>query len=167
VATILAPAARDIDYHPEHDSHPPSADELRRIKFLGEAAAFVHASIHADRAADIAGQLNEVDDIGFYLSADLKGDINFRNIQVNHVRANKFHGVEQLRRMIGIPKEQTVAIGDDDNDLSMFANAGNKIAVGNATERLKAEAHYVVASVSQDGFVEAMDRFVLEPAVIL
>jgi hydroxymethylpyrimidine pyrophosphatase-like HAD family hydrolase len=35
------------------------------------------------------------------------------------------------------------------------------VAMGNATEKLQAAADYIVGPVEQDGFAEAMGRFVL------
>jgi hydroxymethylpyrimidine pyrophosphatase-like HAD family hydrolase len=40
-------------------------------------------------------------------------------------------------------------------------SAGLKIAMGNAMPELKAAADFVVGSVDDDGFAEAMNRFVL------
>ena len=82
-------------------------------------------------------------------------------IQVTHVAATKFHGVEALRKIVGINKEHSMAIGDGNNDLPLFRNAALKIAMGNATDLLKADADYIVGSVDEDGFAQAIDRFVL------
>jgi hypothetical protein len=69
--------------------------------------------------------------------------------------------VEALRNITHSLKEQTLAIGDGSNDLSLFQNAGFRVAMGNASDELKDAADYVVGSVDEDGFAEAMDRFVL------
>ncbi|MBH2007568.1 HAD family phosphatase [Candidatus Saccharibacteria bacterium] len=82
-------------------------------------------------------------------------------IQITHELANKFHGVEALREIVGIPKEHTLAIGDGNNDVPLFQNARVKVAMGNATAALKAEADYIVGSLEQDGFAEAMTKYVL------
>ena len=51
-------------------------------------------------------------------------------------------------------------LGDGDNDIALFQSAVIKIAVGNATEKLKAAADDVVASFEDDGFVQAMQKYV-------
>jgi Cof subfamily protein (haloacid dehalogenase superfamily) len=85
----------------------------------------------------------------------------FPYIQITHYQANKFHGVEALREILEISKEHTLAIGDGDNDVPLFQNAKFRIAMGNATEDLKRHADYTVGTLEQDGFAEAMKRFVL------
>jgi hydroxymethylpyrimidine pyrophosphatase-like HAD family hydrolase len=62
----------------------------------------------------------------------------------------------------GIPRENSVAIGDSPNDLDMIRYAALGIAVGNARDELKAEADVVVAAACGEGAVaEAFCRFVL------
>lgn len=82
-------------------------------------------------------------------------------IQVTHKLANKYYGVEALRNIVGIEKAHTLAIGDGDNDIPLFENAQVKVAMGNATEKLKAAADYVVGTLEDDGFAEAMHKYVL------
>lgn len=63
---------------------------------------------------------------------------------------------------MGIPIENTLAIGDGDNDLTLFSSAAIKIAMGNGTEALKQAADYVTGTLEEDGFVEAMEKFVFK-----
>lgn len=48
-----------------------------------------------------------------------------------------------------------------ESNLPLFENAALKVAMGNATELLKAQADHVVGTAAEDGFAEAMERFVL------
>lgn len=82
-------------------------------------------------------------------------------VQITHKLANKFHGTEALRGILDIPREHTLAIGDGNNDIPLFENAQIKVAMGNATEVLKDAADHVVGSLEQDGFAEAMRKYVL------
>ena len=50
--------------------------------------------------------------------------------------------------------------GDFINDIDMFKACGVKVAMGNATEKLKAIADYVTDTVDNDGFVKAIEKFV-------
>lgn len=161
VASILVPASKALDFTPDHNVHEPTDNELERIENLAESTSHVFGLVRRDHIEVVKKQLNAIGGIGYYVAADLDGDDNYLGVQVNHEAANKFHGAEALRTLQGIPIEQTMAIGDGDNDLPLFANAGLKIAMGNATEALKAQADYVVADVYHDGFREAMERFVL------
>ena len=64
--------------------------------------------------------------------------------------------VDAMSARIGIPLEAIAAIGDMQNDLPMFGRAGFSIAMGNASEDVKARASRVTASNKQDGFAKAI-----------
>lgn len=83
------------------------------------------------------------------------------SLHITRVDADKYHGVEALRSMIGISKDHTLAIGDGTNDMPLFQNAHVKVAMGNAVDELKQAADYIVGTLVQDGFAEAMYKYVL------
>ena len=56
-------------------------------------------------------------------------------------------------------QEDTIAIGDGGNDVSMLGYAGIGIAMGNATDEVKAHADYVTTSVDEDGIYNALKHF--------
>ena len=62
----------------------------------------------------------------------------------------------------GLRWEEALAIGDGANDLPMLRVAGTSVAMGNAAEGVKAEAQHVVGTNAEDGWAEAMQRFVLD-----
>jgi len=61
----------------------------------------------------------------------------------------------------GIPIEQTLAIGDYENDVSMVEAAGVGIAMGNAVPSVRAAARAIVADNEHDGVAEAIEEWVL------
>ena len=64
--------------------------------------------------------------------------------------------VDAMSARTGIPLEVIATIGDMQNDLPMFDRAGFSIAMGNASEDVKARASRVTASNEQDGFAKAV-----------
>ncbi len=65
-------------------------------------------------------------------------------------------------RMMGIPAKQTIAAGDEGNDLSMIRAAGTGCAVANAQEEVKQAADYVTAHDNNHSAVaEIVKRFLL------
>ena len=74
---------------------------------------------------------------------------------------NKGSGVARLCSQLQIPLEETVTIGDMENDIPMLIRAGSSIAMGQATAEVKSAAKYVTKSNVEEGFAEAMYRFVL------
>lgn len=75
--------------------------------------------------------------------------------------ATKGCAVEFLQNLWGIKKEETLAIGDQDNDIELLNSAGVKIAMGNASEALKQCADYITDHVDNDGWVNAMEKYCL------
>lgn len=64
--------------------------------------------------------------------------------------------VDTMSARIGVPRDAIAVVGDMPNDLPMFDRAGLSIAMGNASESVRARAGRVTASNSQDGFAKAM-----------
>jgi hydroxymethylpyrimidine pyrophosphatase-like HAD family hydrolase len=62
---------------------------------------------------------------------------------------------------VGVPAEAVVAIGDNWNDLEMIEAAGLGVAMGHAPAGVRARADHVVGTSEEDGFREAIERFVL------
>jgi Cof subfamily protein (haloacid dehalogenase superfamily) len=62
---------------------------------------------------------------------------------------------------LGIPLEETMAIGDAWNDVPMLSIAGYAVAMGTAPADVTAEADAVVGDVAHFGVAEAIERFVL------
>jgi Cof subfamily protein (haloacid dehalogenase superfamily) len=75
--------------------------------------------------------------------------------------ANKGAGIEALARSCGIALTATAAIGDQRNDMAMFAKAGLSIAMGQAPEQVRAAADRVTGSDEADGVAQAIDRILL------
>lgn len=75
--------------------------------------------------------------------------------------AKKSLGVEFLRKMWGLNKEEILTIGDQNNDIDLVEAGGIGVSMGNGTPELKACADYITDTVENDGFVKAVEKFVL------
>jgi Cof subfamily protein (haloacid dehalogenase superfamily) len=82
-------------------------------------------------------------------------------LDITHKDANKGAVVEYLSGHIAIPAEEIVTIGDQPNDVLMFKRSGLSIAMGNASDEVKAQASATTDSYNDEGFAKAMERFVL------
>lgn len=74
---------------------------------------------------------------------------------------NKGRALAFLARRLGVSREETLAIGDSENDLHLFEAAGFRVAMGNARQVLKDAADTVTASNDGDGVALALERHVL------
>ena len=72
--------------------------------------------------------------------------------------ASKWRAVSTLARRRGIPPGQIVAIGDDENDISMLRGAGLGVAMANADEPVRRAADLVTASNDDDGVARVIER---------
>jgi hydroxymethylpyrimidine pyrophosphatase-like HAD family hydrolase len=84
-------------------------------------------------------------------------------LDVTHPKANKGEVVDMLSALLKIPIAQIATIGDMPNDVAMFQRSGLSIAMANASADVQHAAGAVTASNAEDGFAEAMERFVLPP----
>lgn len=80
--------------------------------------------------------------------------------EVCHPEATKYHAVKCLKEYWGLKTEEILTIGDQNNDIDLLKAGGIKIAMGNATEELKAVADYITDTVNNNGFVKAIEEFV-------
>ena len=85
-------------------------------------------------------------------------------LDVTHPEANKGAVAMALSRLHDIPLAQIATIGDMPNDVPMFRKSGFSIAMGNASDDVKAEAHAVTDSNEHEGFAQAVRRFIMQPA---
>jgi hypothetical protein len=85
-------------------------------------------------------------------------------LDITHPDANKGTMADTLSRTLEIPRAQIATIGDMPNDVLMFRRSGLSIAMGNASPEVQAQADVTTDSCSEEGFANAMVRFVLKRA---
>ena len=72
---------------------------------------------------------------------------------------SKGNAIKILIKYLNVPIENTIAIGNDKNDISMFEVAGLSVAVANASEDIKNKVDYITLSNDEDGvalFLESL-----------
>jgi len=85
-------------------------------------------------------------------------------LDVTHPEANKGAVVKFLSARFGIATSQIATIGDMPNDVLMFAHSGLSIAMGNASSEVQRAARMVTTTNQDEGFANAVQRFVLQQA---
>lgn len=86
---------------------------------------------------------------------------NVDNFELNAKGCDKGWGLRALCDALRVDIAETMAIGDNGNDFGMLREAGFPVAVDNAIDAVKAMCRAVVADYREDGFAEAVERFVL------
>lgn len=100
---------------------------------------------------------NSLNDTGLAnISQSLKG-----NMEVMNKGISKGNAIKILCEIYGIDKSEVIAIGDNENDISMIEYAGLGVAVGNAAESVKEKADYITGDYLDDGVAQVIEKFVL------
>lgn len=76
--------------------------------------------------------------------------------------SSKAKGLEVLGEILGIKREEIIAIGDGINDLEMIEYAGLGVAMGNAKEEVKKVANFITKSNEENGVAYTIEKFILK-----
>jgi Cof subfamily protein (haloacid dehalogenase superfamily) len=82
-------------------------------------------------------------------------------LDITHPQANKGAVAQYMAARYHLSAEEIATIGDQPNDVLMFAHSGLSIAMGNADPQVQRSARRVTDSNENNGFAAAVDRFVL------
>lgn len=74
---------------------------------------------------------------------------------------DKGAALRALATLRGVPRHQTLALGDGLNDIALLQEAGLGIAMGNAPAVVKQAARAVTGSNAEDGWAEAIEKYVI------
>lgn len=83
------------------------------------------------------------------------------NIEVMNKGVSKGDGLEILCQELEISLEDCMAIGDSENDISMFKLAGMPVAMDNSSDYVKSFAKWISESNDRDGVALAIEKFIL------
>ena len=158
---------RGADWFVRDPQAPHVAREAWTVKFDPTVVASF-ASV-SDQVAKIVGVSDDYDAVQRAVDAvrDRFGDhVSAAKSQpyygdITHPDANKGCVVRYLSETYGIPSREIATIGDQANDVLMFAHSGLSIAMGNASPEVQRAARRVTTSNQDEGFANAVERFVL------
>jgi hypothetical protein len=86
-----------------------------------------------------------------------------RYIEFNNQGINKGQGLLSLAKLLGAKPEETIAIGDNFNDLSMIVAAGLGVVVKNAVEGIRSSCDYITEATNNESAVaEVIEKFILK-----
>ncbi len=82
-------------------------------------------------------------------------------VEMTHVRASKGQALAFLARKLGVARKETMAIGDNDNDIDMIRWAGLGVAMGNGSDATKAAADLLAPRIDEDGVAAVIEELIL------
>lgn len=86
----------------------------------------------------------------------------YHNLEFTRAGVHKGIGLIKLAEYLQIPMEDTMAIGDTENDFQIINTAALGVAMGNATDEIKEAADYITLSNEEDGVAAAISHFLPE-----
>ena len=96
--------------------------------------------------------LSEIPDVNVASACDF-------NIELTYAKAGKGNALLALAESLGLSPEQTIAVGDSENDIPMISSAGLGLAVSNATEELKSFSDKTICSNDQHAIAYILDNY--------
>lgn len=84
-----------------------------------------------------------------------------RYMEFNALGVDKGQGMIDLANKLGIAIEETIAVGDNYNDMAMLKVAGLSVAANNAVDDVKAACDYTTNANNNEGVVaELIEKFI-------
>ena len=109
------------------------------------------------------GYLKKIEDDLKDITGDL--DVSYssnRYIEFNHQGVNKGQGLKKLADILGVDIKETIAVGDNFNDLSMIKVAGLGVGVQNTVEDMKKECDVITKATNNENAVaEVINKYIL------
>jgi hydroxymethylpyrimidine pyrophosphatase-like HAD family hydrolase len=87
---------------------------------------------------------------------------NYMLLEYGSKSATKGNSIINLCHYFDIPVENSIACGDEENDLTMIQTAGIGVAMNNATEHIKSHSDYITENDNNHhGIKEVIERFMI------
>lgn len=114
----------------------------------------------------ISSGLSETEEIIKSLKTKFGNIINVTRSNDNYTEitcstVSKAAAIMVLAKKFNIDISEVMAIGDSYNDLPMLKAAGHSVAMGNSADEVKAACEYVTGNCEEDGFAQAVYKYVL------
>lgn len=85
----------------------------------------------------------------------------YNNIEIMNEGVTKGNGLKKLCKKLNIPCSKIIAIGDNENDISMLKVAGLAVVMENGDELAKKYADYITDTNEEDGVAKVIEKFIL------
>jgi len=148
-------ARPDLTSVTDHNEHPmlKKFGEIRPLSYTGIAkSVFLASDLTAfDRVSEaLRGEFHVITGTIPHMGRG-SGEVTLDGV-------NKGTTILQLLDLLGMDAASAIGIGDSNNDIEMLQVCGVGIAMGNATDEVKAHADEITTSVLDDGVWNAFRR---------
>lgn len=115
---------------------------------------FIFVEEDREKLLNFREKLEEIEDINVSSSWH-------NNIEVMSKEVSKGNSLKHLCEVLNIDKSEVVAIGDNENDISMFEMAGLAIAMENGDRIIREHSHVITDTNDENGVANAIEKYVL------
>jgi Cof subfamily protein (haloacid dehalogenase superfamily) len=119
--------------------------------FNAEKLCYHNSKKDPDEVGKDLGEEFQVTSMSFSEMQKTSGEITIRGV-------DKALGIKKVIEFLGVNWEDTVAFGDGPNDYEMLEYVHTGVAMGNASDDLKALASLVTTPIDQDGIYNGMKK---------
>ncbi|MES9740423.1 HAD hydrolase family protein, partial [Peribacillus frigoritolerans] len=109
-------------------------------------------SFDENKLEEAWNQFKKFDELMVVSSAD-------HNIEITSKKASKGIALEKLAFLMNGSLDKAMAIGDSNNDLSMFQKVGYSVAMGNAKDVIKTACTTTTLTNEENGVAYAIYRY--------
>ncbi|EPY2271539.1 Cof-type HAD-IIB family hydrolase [Clostridium sporogenes] len=136
------------------------------IRIITDSKEYIkHRSSEITKIVVVDNDLEYLNRIQKEIEDNLKVSVtksHISNIEICNFGISKGIALEKLANYCNIPIEKCIAVGNDENDISMIKKAGLGVFMKNTREELKRYADYVTyMDNNNDGIAEVMKKFIL------
>ena len=148
----------EIDYLKGRVTLIPILDNTLGFLKGQEIMKIIYMNLDYDYLFSIESEMDDLKD-GLTISYS-----SGRYMEFNHHGVSKGAGLLRLAELLDVKPEETIAIGDNLNDLSMIRMAGFGVGVANTVTDMKKDCDFITRADCNNGAVaEVIARFVVGP----
>lgn len=132
------------------------------VEYVQSPPIQLTVSGRCDPTEEFAERLSEAMDGQVQLFKTRYRAFDLTILDVLSTTASKGESVARMAGLHGIAQEETMAIGDNHNDLTMLSYAGLGVVMANAEDELKQMGFEQTTSNEEDGVAQAIEKFILK-----
>lgn len=163
----FVPQGRVVNKVKHADQEKKLEENIRDFVYKNDVVQCTIADSDFDKIKNLIPKIEKVENVEIKNSHKSLLDIKFKDdktvfCDIANIDSNKGIAVKKMLEILDIKKEETIAIDDDNNDLSMFEQVGYKVAMGNAIDIVKEKADEITLSNDEDGVAVFLDKMLKE-----
>ena len=138
-------------------------EKIEDFVYKNDVVQCTIADSNFDKIKNLIPKIEKVENVEIKNRHKSLLDIKFKDdktvfCDIANIESNKGIAVKKLLEILDIKKEEAIAIGDDNNDLSMFEQVGYKVAVSNAIDIVKEKADEITLSNDENGVAVFLEK---------